>query len=111
MHILIGLLGLALMLAILWDAFESVILPRHVRRSFRIARGFFRTVWRIWSFIGRRIRPTKLRESYLSYFGPLSLLLLIGFWALALVSAFAMLQWAAGSGLASSGTRPGFRTD
>jgi hypothetical protein len=111
MHILIGLLGLALMLAILWDAFESVILPRHVRRSFRIARGFFRTVWRIWSFIGRRIRSTKLRESYLSYFGPLSLLLLIGFWALALVSAFAMLQWASGSGLASSGTRPGFRTD
>jgi len=111
MHIPIGILGFALLLAILWDAFESVILPRHVRRSFRIARGFFRTLWAFWSFLGRRIASTKRRENYLSYFGPLSLLLLIGFWAFALVTAFAMLQWAAGSGIASSGVRPGFRTD
>jgi hypothetical protein len=111
MHILVGILGLVLLIAILWDAFESVILPRHVRRSFRIARGFYRAVWAVWSFIGRRIGSTKLRENYLSYFGPLSLLMLIGFWALALVSAFAMLQWAAGSELASPGVVPGFRTD
>jgi len=110
LHPLIGILGVALLAAILWDAFESVILPRHVRRSFRIARFFYRTLWRIWSETASRIRTPRRRESYLSYFGPLSLLLLIGFWALALVLAFAMIQWAAGSAL-SSGSPGAFRAD
>lgn len=111
MRILIGIVGLLLLLAILWDAFESVILPRHVQRSFRIARFFYRTAWRFWHFIARYIRNPKFRESYLSYFGPLSLLLLIGFWALAMVLAYAMLQWAAGSAFAGTGTPGTFRTD
>jgi hypothetical protein len=111
MHTLIGILGFALLVAILWDAFESVILPRHVRRSFRIARFFYRTAWGVWSLIAAYMRTPKRREGYLSYFGPLSLLLLIGFWALALVLAFAMLQWAAGSALTSPGNPGTFRTD
>ena len=111
MHIFIGILGFALLVAILWDAFESVILPRHVRRSFRIARFFFRTAWGILSMTAAHIHTPERREGYLSYFGPLSLLLLIGFWALALVLAFAMLQWAVGSALNSTGTPAGFRTD
>src|SRR5437870_1792013 len=111
MHTMIGILGFVLLVAILWDAFESVILPRHVRRSFRIARFFFRTAWTIWSVTAAYIRTPKRREGYLSYFGPLSLLLLIGFWALALVLAFAMLQWAAGSALASTENPSTFRTD
>ena len=86
-------------------------MPRHVRRSYRIARFFYRTAWRIWSFAVGYIRVPKRREGYLSYFGPLSLLLLIGFWALALVLAFAMLHWAAGSALASPGARGTFRAD
>jgi hypothetical protein len=110
MHIFIGVLGFALLVAILWDAFESVILPRHVRRAFRIARFFYRTAWKIWSVTARQIRTPKRREGYLSYFGPLSLLLLIGFWALALVLAFAMVQWAAGSAVNSPGASVGFRT-
>jgi hypothetical protein len=111
MHILIGILGFALLLSILWDAFETVILPRHVRRSFRIARLFYRNAWRICYHTAIRIRNPKRREGYLGYFGPLSLLLLIGFWALALVLAFAMVQWAAGSALSSPGSLSTFRTD
>lgn len=111
MHTFIGILGLLLLLAILWDAFETVILPRHVRRAYRIARLFYRNAWRIWYVTATHIRNPKRREGYLSYFGPLSLLLMIGFWALALVLAFAMVQWAAGSALSSPGTPATFRTD
>lgn len=39
------------------------------------------------------------------------MLLLIAFWALALVLAYAMLQWAAGSAFAGTGTPGTFRTD
>ena len=108
MHILIGILGLALLAFILWDAFETVILPRYVRRSFRFARFFFRTSWAIWSRTALRIHTPKRREAFLSYFGPLNLLLLIGSWALVMVLAFAMLIWAAGSPLNSSGKPLGF---
>ena len=111
MHTFIGILGFVLLVAILWDAFETVILPRHVRRSFRLARFFYRSAWKVWSLTAMHIRPPKRREGYLSYFGPLSLLLLIGFWALGLVLAFAMLQWAAGSALNSGGAPAGFRAD
>jgi len=111
MHTLIGILGLVLLLAILWDAFETVILPRHVRRAYRIARLFYRNAWRIWYVTATHIRNPKRREGYLSYFGPLSLLLLIGFWALALVLAFALLQWAARSALSLPGSPTTFRTD
>jgi Ion channel len=111
MHAFIGILGFALLVTILWDAFESVVLPRHVRRDFRFARFFYRTVWAIWSLTAGHIRSPKRRETYLGYFGPLSLLLLIGCWALALVLAFAMLQWAAGSALNASGNPAGFRAD
>jgi hypothetical protein len=39
----------------------------------------------------------RYRETYFSYFGPLSLIVLIGLWAIMLVAGFAMLQLAAGS--------------
>jgi hypothetical protein len=111
MRVLMGIFGVALLLAILWDAFESVILPRHVQRSFRIARFFYRSLWKTWSLVVRHIHVAKRREAFLGYFGPLSLLLLIGFWAVALVFAFAMLQWAGGSTANSYGAPPSFRTD
>lgn len=111
MHTFIGILGFALLVTILWDSFETVILPRHVRRDFRFARFFYRTAWAICSRTAAYIRSPKQRETYLGYFGPLSLLLLIGCWALALVLAFAMLQWAGGSALTSNGNATGFFAD
>jgi len=111
MRPLIEILGIALLIAILWDAFESVILPRHVQRSFRIARFFYRTAWRICSVTATRIKNAKFRETYLSYFGPLSLLMLIGFWAFGLLVAFAMMQWGAGSVLGPAGNPSTFRSD
>jgi Ion channel len=109
--IFVAVLGLALLSAILWDAFETIILPRRVTRAFRLAVIFYRSAWTVWSGIGRRIRLVKRRESYLSYFGPLSLLGLFSVWAWALVFGFAMLQWAAGSAVNASGAVAGFRTD
>lgn len=111
MRILVGVFGFALLLAILWDAFETIILPRHVRRGLRIARLFFRSAWVFWSAMARRIPTGKPRDAWLSYFGPLVLLMLMAFWAFALVLAFAMLHWAAGSELTSLGAPANFRTD
>jgi len=108
---LIGFLSAATLLAILWDAFETLILPRRVTRTFRFARLFFRSAWTLYSAIVRRIPATKKRESYLSYFGPLSLLVLFVLWASILVFAFAAMHWAVGSAVATSRPRSTFGMD
>ena len=77
-HGLAGFLGVALLLIVLWDAFETVVLPRHVTRSLRLARLFFRFLWRLWTTFARGIRSVNLRETYLSFFGPLSMLVAPG---------------------------------
>ena len=111
MRIFIGILGFLLMFATLWETFESIILPRRVTRRFRVTRVFYQLSWGIWSAVNRRIPSKKVRESHLSYFGPLSLLVLFAAWAFSLVFSFAMLHWAAGSSLNVSGGPASFRTD
>jgi Ion channel len=77
----------------LWDAFEEIILPRRVTRSFRFARFFYRLTWRMRSSVAQRIHDDKRRETHLSTFGPLSVLLLLSVWAIGLIAGFAMLQY------------------
>jgi hypothetical protein len=111
MKVLVGILGLLLMFATLWETFESIILPRQVTRRFRLTRVFYHVSWAVWSAVNRWLPSKKVRETHLSYFGPLSLLMLFATWAFALVVAFAMLHWAAGSSLNNSGEPATFRTD
>ncbi len=110
MHPLVGILNTAILLIILWDVFETIILPRRVTRTFRFARFFMRSSWALYSSVVRRISVTKTRESFLSYFGPLSLLVLFVLWASALIFAFAGMYWAAGAAV-SPRLGPEFRTD
>ena len=92
MRYIIAILGFVLVIIMLWDAFEVIILPRRVTHRFRFARFFYRFTWRWRSAVARQIPDDKRRETYLSTFGPLSLLLLLGVWATGIVAGFAMLQ-------------------
>ena len=108
MHIFLIILGALLVYALLMDAFETIVLPRRVNRSFRITRTFYSVTWRPWSGIGRLIRSDRRRENFLSYFGPLSLLLLLATWALGLILGFALMQYGAGAGVRLGGERIDF---
>ncbi len=83
----------AAILIVLWDAFETIILPRRVTRRLRLAAAFYRLTWRPWSAMVRRVRTPRRREAYLGYYGPLSTPLLLTFWAAVLVLSFAGLHW------------------
>jgi hypothetical protein len=111
MKILVAIAGISILLITLWEAFETIILPRRVTRPVRIVRIFYRTTWVSWSAMNRLFRTKKMREAHLSYYGPLSLLGLFAAWALLLISGFAMLHWAAGSAINTSDGLPTFRTD
>ena len=95
--ILPAILGIVLILVILGDAFETIVLPRRVTRRVRLARLFFRYTWLPWSALLRWISSGNRRETYLSFYGPLSLLLLLMIWATGLIFGFALLQLASGS--------------
>jgi Ion channel len=111
MKIFAGIAGIIILLITLWEAFETIILPRRVTRPFRIARFYYRTTWVSWSAMNRLFRTKKMREAHLSYYGPLSLLGLFAAWAVLLITGFAMLHWAAGSAINTGGETPTFRTD
>jgi hypothetical protein len=93
--------GIILIIIVLIDAFESVVLPRRVTRRLRLVRLFYRVTWRLCTVLVRALASKKERENYLSYYGPLSLPLLLGFWAGVLITGFALLYWAPGNAIRS----------
>jgi hypothetical protein len=108
--ILVGIAGLVLIAAALWDAFETVVLPRRVAGRLRIAGVFYRLTWGLYSRCSRFVHDTA-REGFLSFYGPLSILLLVAVWALVLILGFACLNWASGSQVSTPGGPPDFGTD
>ncbi len=99
MTTLLALGSILLILIVLLDTFETMLLPRRVKRQLRFARMFFMYSWRPWAATARRIRSEKRRNTLLSLYGPLSILVLIAIWAVALIMAFAFLHWAIGTTL------------
>ncbi len=98
-RVLATLAGIALIIVVLVDAFETIVFPRRVTRRLRLVRLFYRVTWRLWRFIVRTVFRGRRQENYLSFFGPLSLPLLLVVWALMLISGFGLLYWALGNAL------------
>ncbi len=103
--------GAAIFLIVLWDAFEAIILPRRVTRKFRLTRLFFKSTWHVWKFVMCLVPSRKRREALLGFYGPLSLLVLVGVWAVGLVLGFGLMQYGAGSAVVITGGQPSFETD
>jgi len=95
-----SVLGIVLGLAIIWvvllDAFETVVLPRRVRRHFKLTAWFYRQTWIPWRNLARYIKTASRQQNFLGYFGPLSLILLLGFWAAGLIFGFGLVQYGIG---------------
>jgi hypothetical protein len=103
--------GVAIFLIVVWDAFEAIILPRRVTRKFRLARLFYRSTWNTWKFVMCFIPKPKTREAMLGFYGPLSLLVLVGVWAVGLVLGFGLMQYGAGSAVVTTSGQASFLTD
>jgi ion channel len=103
------LVGAVLIVTVLWETFETIILPRRVRRRFRLTRVYYRSTWLSWSAAVRSIvRKKRRREALLSFFGPLSLIFLLGIWAIGLVLGFALFHYGLGSQLSSQSETSSF---
>jgi len=85
--------GILLVLAVLWETFETIVLPRRVTRQFRMTRLFYRFTWAPWRTLAGLRKQKKKRDAMLSYYGPLSLLMLFAFWAVTMVFGFALVHY------------------
>jgi hypothetical protein len=114
MHIFAGIAGFATLIIILLDAFETMILPRRVTRKLRLTRIFYRVSWLTWRWISDHLFTSrKRRSSFLGFYAPLSLILLLSLWAVGMTFGFALVQYAFGSNLDShvNNIHPGFWMD
>jgi hypothetical protein len=111
MGILAVLGGVVLIFLMLLDTFEAIVQPRRVTRPFRFARFFYRNGWALWGRAARGLSPGKVRETFLSVFGPLSVLALIASWVVSLIAGFALVHWGLQTPLAAADPRaPGLGT-
>jgi Ion channel len=108
--LLAAIVGVVLIFMVLLDAFETIVLPRRVVRRLRLAVLVLRPLWLLWCRPARRWRSSDRRETYLSFFGPLGLILLIVMWAAGLIMGFALLLWGLGAQMATSAGGADFGT-
>jgi Ion channel len=99
-------LGLLLIFIALYDAFETIVLPRRVKREVRLTRIVVRSTWRPWRAFATRL-PATSGDTMLSFYGPLSLILLIGVWAALLVVGFGLASWGFGAAITPAGNEAG----
>src|SRR5437879_5514638 len=84
--------GVAILLVIFHDLFQSVVLPRPSIYRVRLASQLLtRQLWIGWRWVGNRRRRQDRRESFLGVFGPAGLLVLLAFWSLSLVLGYGLV--------------------
>ena len=111
MSILALLTGVACLCIVLVDAFETIILPRRATGRFRLTRIIYIATWKPWSFLARRIRNPRKRETALSFYGPLSLIFLLVVWAGSMVIGFGLIYFGLGSPFNDAARHSGLVSD
>ena len=111
MRVIALIAGVVCVFTVLFDAFQTIVLPRRATGRFRITRIFYVLTWRPWAFFSRWLHAPRQRETAFSFYGPLSLLLLLVVWAAAMVFGFALIFFALGSPFSDPVQHTGFRTD
>jgi hypothetical protein len=85
------LLGLMLIAAVLWDVFQSVVVPRPSAGRYRIARNLVRVTWRAARGIALRTSNPRRRDGILGVYAPALVLVLLAIWVLGLVLGYGLL--------------------
>jgi hypothetical protein len=98
MRIVVGILGAALVLLMLFEIFLAFLLPRRVKRDPLLARRVAIYAFGPWRALARRL-PEHTGDTLLGMYGPFGLLLDLGLWVVLLMFGYACLQYGGGSHL------------
>ncbi|MFZ0396089.1 MAG: two pore domain potassium channel family protein [Terracidiphilus sp.] len=111
MRIIALIAGIVCIFGVLWDAFQTIIVPRRATGAIRLTRLFYIATWRPWSFFARRLRTPRNRETAFSFYGPLSLILLLILWAAVMIAGFGLIYFSIGVPFYDLRQRPGILSD
>jgi hypothetical protein len=73
------------------DIFQSVVVPRPTRGSLRLAPFLLDGMWPLWKWIALRFPSAKHRAAFLGYYAPLTVVILLLVWAIALIFGYGLL--------------------
>jgi hypothetical protein len=96
MHIVAMIAGYLCISTVLLDAFQTIILPRRATGRVRLTRLFYIATWKPWTFFANLMHHPRKRETAFSFYGPLSLILLLVLWAALILIGFGLLFYSLG---------------
>ncbi len=111
MRIVTLIAGIACLVVVLLDAFQTIILPRRAMGRFRLTSLFYLLTWRPWVIVAKWLPDMRKREAFFSFYGPLSLVFLLVLWAGGMVLGFGLIFHSMGSPFHDPIQKPGFRSD
>lgn len=99
--ILSVLAGLAVILLVLNDVFQSVVVPRAVGRRWRISFYVWRVSWRVWPVLAWKLYTADddKREDFLAIFAPFMLVVLLFIWAAGIIFGYGLIFWGLRAGV------------
>src|SRR5713101_7475975 len=83
--------GVALILVIFYDLFQSVVLPRPAINKLATVRYLLRGLWWGWNLVGDRISSLPRRERWLAAYGPIGVLAFFIAWGVGLVLGYGLI--------------------
>lgn len=110
MSILLALIATLLIVIVLFDLYQTVILPRRGGRRLRLTKIIYILTWTPVSRFVIHIKDSEKKENILGMYGPLTLVLLLVSWGFFLILGFALLQFAIGAHLQTPTGHVGFGT-
>jgi hypothetical protein len=103
--------GIVSIFVVLLDAFQTIILPRRAVGRFRLTHLFYALTWKPWVTVTNAMSDPRKRESSYSFYGPLSLILLLVVWAVGLIFGFSLIYYALGNPFTDTAQGAGFLSD
>jgi len=88
---LIGSLCLGL---VLWDVFQTIVVPRPTPGRFRITRYLIAPTWRAWRALGARARSDLARDQFYGLYAPAAVIMLLVAWLLLLTVGYGLVLFA-----------------
>ncbi|TAJ99919.1 MAG: two pore domain potassium channel family protein [Chloroflexota bacterium] len=94
MDVPVGLLGLTCLGLVLWDVFQTIVVPRPSPSRLRLARYVVPPAWLAWRALATRTRTGVARDQLLGLFAPAAAILLLVLWMAAIVIGYGLILFA-----------------
>lgn len=86
-------IGAVLVAWIMWDVYQTVVIPRATPTRIRLARYVTRELWLIGRWRASRATTTERRERLLGNFAPFTVVVLLGAWVTVLIIGFGFILY------------------